>query len=253
MTGIMCAFAGQKPAVTTPDYGTVGGVAFDAGEYYSDSSITSSFSDTKNITISYWFKKDSTAARSFIWSVAHTSGRRYIAILNTNGSIRTYLQTNNSTYDFTTTETGLYSTGTWTHVVTSFNGTTPSAKIYVNGVAKTYSAASFAENLEFSNIDVIAFNTNATGLGGDSQGNSIAQFYWSNTYQDLDTASVRQRFYNNGWVNMGNNGTTSGADSPLLFHIGSLSTTPAFTTNGGGLTGISYTAVGTPSSTTGPV
>jgi hypothetical protein len=250
MSGVLCSMVGASFASAGPDYGITGGVAFDAGEYYRDTSITSSYSDTKNMTISYWFKKNSFAARSFIWSVEHTIGRRYIAVLNTNGSVRYYVQTASSTSDRTTTETSLFTTGTWNHAVASFNFTTGAAKVYVNGVAVTLATATFTENLEFSNIEIVDLNNSR---GGDSVGNSIAQFYWSNTFQDLDTLSVRQRFYNAGWVNMGTNGTLSGADSPMLFHIGDLSTTPAFTTNGGGLTGISYTAVGTPSSTAGPV
>ena len=108
------------------------------------------------------------------------------------------------------------------------------------------------ENITWT-FDKLGINTDTNTIGGDSVGNSVAQLYWSNTYQDLSSSTVRERFYNSGWVNMGNNGTASGADSPMLFHIGDLSTTPAFTTNGGGLTGISYTTVGTPSSVSGPV
>lgn len=225
---------------------TLESVAFDASEYYSTSSISSTASDTTTITISYWLYVDSLANRVFNASFMSTNSRRIIGInpRDVDGKTRFYIQTDVGTLDRSSTETGLITTGNWHHIVMSADVSNSTLKVYVDGVAATFSGGTISGNIEWSSPSVFAINSDSNTLGNDSRASKIAQLYISNTYQDLDTLSVRQRFYNAGPVDMGSNGTASGADTPVVFHVGD--TDSGFTTNGG--SGWSYTlsTTGTP-------
>jgi hypothetical protein len=235
-----------------PDLGVLGAVSFDANSYYYSNSITSTANDSSSITWSYWIKTQDLSARSFTSTWRSTNGRRYIATHNANGSVRFYLQSISSTLDRTSVETGVITLNQWHHVVASIDVANGIFLCYVDGVPLTFAAGILPAPLLFSIPGRVTINTDHATLGASSRANTLAQVYISPTFQDISNASIRQRFYNNGWVNMGNNGTLSGADTPVLFHIGNLSTTPPFTTNGGNW-GFTYISTGTISSASGPV
>jgi hypothetical protein len=228
-----------------------GAVAFDQGEYYYSDNITSTVNDSSSITWSYWIKTQDLTSRSFTSTWRSVEGRRYIATHNANGSVRFYLQSISSTLDRTSVETGVIKLNQWHHVVASIDVANGIFLCYVDGVPLTFTAGTLPAPLLFSNPGRVTINSDHNTLGADSRANTLAQVYISPTFQDISNASIRQRFYNNGWVDMGTNGTLSGADTPVLFHIGNLSTTPPFTSNGG-TWGFTYTSVGTPENSLGP-
>ena len=59
-----------------------------------------------------------------------------------------------------------------------------------------------------------------------------------NTFVDISQPSNREKFYDNGPVDMGSDGTSTGLDQPLIFHTGDTST---FATRGGDVTSFPYT------------
>ena len=66
--------------------------------------------------------------------------------------------------------------------------------------------------------------------GGNKVGAFITQFFIDYNYYNLSTGSVLDKFYDDGAVDMGADGTSSGLTQPRMFHTGD---TGDFFTKGG--------------------
>jgi hypothetical protein len=85
-------------------------------------------------------------------------------------------------------------------------------------------------NWRFDILTAVWIGTNTSSFQ-QAKGDQIAQLYLDNT--DVDIVTNLSKFYNNGFVNMGSDGTASGLPRPLIFHQGSTNSSPAFQTSGG--------------------
>jgi hypothetical protein len=119
-----------------------------------------------------------------------------------------------------TTYTTALTTNTWYHVVAKNNGTgSGRTQIWVNGVRTNDVAAVNISTANFTYSSVNQYNIAADNFGNRWwHDGCIEQLYWYAGDIDLD-ANIQQ-FYNNGFVNMGTAGTTSGLPTPHIYHIG---------------------------------
>jgi hypothetical protein len=152
------------------------------------------------------------------------------------------------TYSASNPSTGTYSTGGWNHFVFSCDFATSTKKVYVNGVSASTTTLSsrqnFAKNVwHGNNYDAVMLFSNWDGVKNSATHSAspnfgFTQLFVDNVYYNLDTLSVRQKFYNSGAVDMGTDGTASGLSQPLIFHTGN---TTDFPTKGGDTSRFNYT------------
>ena len=229
-------------------------VEFDSGVYYENTNMPDAGTSNKQITVSVWVNAAQNSPRSVAFGLL--AGGRLIAgpwmynsgSAQTNATARFYVQTASQTIDRTSTENELYNTNGWNHFAYSLDLTVDNRILYfVNGVQVTvsgFTASGITTDILWNNLTeffVHGYN-NANHLNNLK----VAQLWIDNSYIDLSTNI--SKFYDNGPVDMGVNGTASGLSQPLIYHNGNTSTFP---TNNGTLS-YSLTAVGTPKNTTGP-
>jgi hypothetical protein len=229
---------------------TLDAISFENNEFLRVASMPAAASANKQLTVSVWTKVYNTTPRSAAMGF-YKNGRLIAGPFQYQGgatTFRTYTQTNSQTYDTTSSQSSLYTTGTWNHFVWSLDFTVNNkVQGYCNGVPVTFAAfnaSTFTTNIEW-NVSG-EFEINGYSNGTNLNKIDVAQVWITNSYIDLSTNI--SKFYNNGPVDMGSNGTASGLSQPLIYHNGNLST---FVNNGGTLS-YSLSATGTPESITGP-
>ena len=227
---------------------TLNSVAFDNNEYYADLSISNSLSDSGGYTWSGWVKPNNSASRASAFCL-EAGGRRLIGpyfFQSGNASIRFYVQTINSTNDKTSSETSLYAQGDWVHVVMSIDTVNNTMDGYVNGVQITFPSISSSTAIGWSGMNRLVINGQTAPTTWSSPGNTeleIAQIWATNSVIDL--SSNISKFYDNGAVDMGSDGTGSGLSQPLFYFNGNTTSSPTFATNGGTQQNIGFATGGT--------
>ena len=238
--------------------GNLDAISLSSSDYmYMASSTNTGESDNTTATWSCWVKLSTTSPRSVPFGMYNTgsvgSARLFSTFFYNNtvdATARMYHQTTTGTIDRTSSETNLYSTGDWVHIVaaydTSVSGATP--QVYVNGTAATMPAigANGQSPFPWGNIDLWI---NGYNDGSNTNNIEVAQLWVDNTYYDLSTDLFK--FYdtaNNQAVDMGTDGTASGLAQPLIYHNGNAT---SFGTNGGSLS-YSLSVNGTVTTSTGP-
>lgn len=240
---------------------TAAGVSLDAVEFpddvsYENTSMPDAGSNNKQFTMSIWMNTADTSPRSVGFGLRH-SGTRLIAgpflynsgSLQTNATFRAYVQSISQTLDRTSSESDLYAVDEWHHYVYSVDLTTDDRNIaYLDGQALTmpgFSASVFPTDIGWSNIT--SFFVHGYNAANRTNTIRVAQLWIDNSYIDLSTNI--SKFYDNGPVDMGTDGTGSGLSQPLIYHYGNTSTFP---TNNGTLSYSLTAQGGTPTDTTGP-
>jgi hypothetical protein len=240
---------GAKPeavAITTPS-----GVEFQRASSEKIRVRTFSSNVASRIQVcSYWFKLASspTGDETVLIAVYDSDGNAPILCELTGGNVRHYVHTGNDFTDFQTTPGTAFAAGTWYHIIsrsdTSANGT---FQTWINGVkVNTYTWPATQSSNPF-NVGSTSTNSNGYGLGGHPTvaarlwNGCIAQVYWYAGAIDIDANITK--FYNNGYVDMGTAGTTSGLPTPHIYHYGSTQAT--FDDVRGSLGGSNVTVTGT--------
>lgn len=224
--------------------------------FLTDTSYAAQASATDAVTFAFWMRMDSTA----------TSGEQTIFRLENGGASVIFLNFSNSNermrygvynngwfvdrvFDL---PTNMHGDGNFHHFMYSRSGSSDVA--YIDG--SSVSTANNPGNPNKNNGDAgnHHWNNFSTGIilaestsGGNKVDNPMTQFYLDDTYQNLATSSVRQKFYNGGAVDMGSDGTSTGLSQPIHFWIGGAtdfdddggSYTSTWTTNGTADTDIS--------------
>ena len=191
-------------------------------------------SNSATFTLAYWFKFDSTSTNEIIFNyqsgTSNTSfpgGTKLLFAEVFKGRFRTGSL---GDWDFSITDTGAnpesafgngWWDGEWHHFLMSIDGSN-NLQLYVDGVNETSNAFGtlpgsgdtvYWSNFQKANVST-AWNDAHSNLG------NICQLYIDNTYNNIADASVRKKFYNNGAVDMGTDGTGSGLSQPLVYHHG---------------------------------
>jgi hypothetical protein len=234
--------------------------AFDgAGDYYSATSISTSATDGKYLTIAgtiYWNGGDNlqhvvnvrlgTASSEYGFWVWINGGRMQCKMVDGAGSNPTSIYENN--------ENSL-TTNAWNQFVIYWDTTSyaTNTKIYVNGSSKAISNEGTTNvNWNWGNtattVKVGQLNSSQTSTGADFNGR-IAQLYIHNA----SGAPTISNYWDSGSSkpkDLGTQGSSTGLARPLIYHYGNTSTFP--TNNGTGFASYTLTANGGVSDTTGP-
>lgn len=236
----------------TPTYGVKLGTnsPATAARYADTNGITETItSSNAGITFAAWVKPtlaNHNATNGWaLLSLNQSDGNSSIYItLRDDGGIRFYRQYVTGFQDLnplvTGANSGITTANQWYHIAISATaGSTP--VVYVNGVAKTVTGGALnANNFRFDVVTAVYVGgTNFSS--NDGYGDSITQVYLDNAAIDLSTNI--SKFYNNGYVNLGPNGTYTGLTQPLMFHDGNTTTgwNNSFPTRGGRTTGVYMT------------
>lgn len=224
------------------------GVGFNGSSYYQGTISANTLSTTNNyLTISLWFKPLESSPINTIISGYNSTGSEdffRVNVANNEYSLYIYKPTGasaGSTVWEIESSTGgtAYTQNNWSHFVFSGDASvTASRRIAING---TNVSVTLGSNLR-SQYNLMAFLNSTFNIGSSYNGYApancqLAQVYISDHYYDLSVANNRQLFYNNGWVDMGDNGTASGLPAPVFFYNGSKVTDPTFRHNSGRTTG----------------
>ena len=126
----------------------------------------------------------------------------------------------------------------WYHIVISIDNIGV-CQCYINGIAMTTTINVRTDRSQGWNfLNGIQVGGRLTGTAVASRGDRVGQL-WANA-EFIDLATNIHRFYNNGYVFMGVDGTASGLPRPLIFHDGnttSLTGDAAYNLNGGRTSG----------------
>lgn len=227
---------------------TLDAVAFTSSDYYRHTTTITSATATKQLTMSCWFNVQQKSPRSVVFGM-EPAGRLVAGPWIFNNTVdatgRFYAQTLSSTFDRTSSETNLYDINEWVHYAVAIDQTVPVIQMYINGQPLTVSNVSDIDNFVWNDIRSIAINGRGSGAT-DANNIKVSQVWMSNTFVDLSTNL--SKFYDNGPVDLGSNGTATGLAQPLIYHYGDASSFPQ---NRGTLS-YTFTTTGTPTSTTGP-
>ena len=248
MTGIVCAMQGvvtkTTVAITTPT-----GVEFQRASSEKIQVKTFSSNVAAKVSVaSYWFKMASspTGDEAILHAVYSSDGNAPILCEITGGNIRHYSHSGSNFQDVQQAPPTAFTSGTWHHIVSKNNfSNSGRSQIWLNGVRLSDAAAlNHADNF---NVGSTSTNTHGYGIGGSPNAASrlfngcIAQVYWYGG--DIDIDANIAKFYNNGVVDMGASGTSTGLPTPHIYHKGSTQAT--FDDVLGSLGGSSVTVTGT--------
>lgn len=206
--------------------------------YANGTTLVNNTSAVRTITISFWLQHRSTdedvSGEQTVFNLIRSDGTSNLQVNYQGGRIRFINRNtggvNNFAYDYTngTFNSGVYGdgtwdTGNWNHFVFSWNGSTSSRALYVNGISQTLSVLSGRENYSLNGWEGTAYDTvrlfNESGAGSNTPSSPIAQIaIWTQWY-DLNDSAVRAKFYNGGALNLGD-GTLTGLDRPIFYHTG---------------------------------
>lgn len=238
MTGIVCSMVGASYAPPVVPITYPGGVQFQraSSERITYSSIGNKPGDVKVWTTSFWFKPTTfTSGQKYavgsVISPAASNNAPWYPHFNGN-TLHIYAHYVNGFTDLTYTNS--WTSGQWYHVVGKVNGTNSGRQqIWVDGVRVLDQAAFNMSSGSYHFSDISSLNIGSILNAYDHFDGCLNQVYMYAGDIDLDTDI--SKFYNNGYVDFGTSGTSSGLPSPHVYHYGT--TQSDFATRRGSITG----------------
>ena len=240
MSGFLASIAGATyappvAAITYPTSFVKLGTP-SAGAGYADEGITDGVTNSSTgFTFSAWVYPTLTGHGGSEWpliALPNQDGGNaslYISIKD-NGSLRFYRQVPGiEGADYSDLVSGAFPTAnTWYHILIS-GQVSSTFVVYINGVQKTslqYGGGISSNNFQLQILVGVRIGSNTAPAPG--KGDQITQVWFDNSNVDITTNLTK--FFNNGYVEMGSQGTSSGLSRPLMYHYGNTSTFP--TNNG---------------------
>jgi hypothetical protein len=208
---------------------------------YGDSGITDGVTNSSTgFTFSAWVYPTLTGHTGSEWCLINLPNQdgdnssMYIAVKD-NGGLRFYRQVPGiEGADYDELVSGAFPTAnTWYHLVIS-GSVSSTFVVYINGVQKTslqYGGGISNNNFQFQILTRVRIGSAAPDGYASGKGDQIAQVWFDNS--NVGVTANLTKFYNNGFVDMGSQGTSSGLSRPLVYHTGSTNSSPAFHTSGG--------------------
>ena len=208
---------------------------------YGDSGITDGVTNSSaGFTFSAWVYPTLTGHTGSQWCLMNLPNQDggnaslYIAI-NDSGSLYFYRQVPSiEGAEYPELVSGAFPTAnTWYHLVISGQANSTFV-VYINGVQKTslqYGGGISNNNFQLQILTAVRIGVADSAGYAAGKGDQIAQVWFDNTNVGI-TANLT-KFYNNGYVEMGSEGTSSGLTRPLIYHTGNTTSSPAFHTSGG--------------------
>lgn len=244
---MFAARSGFQASQTPASVGSVG-IQLNGSSYYSGTVSSNTLSATNNqFTVAFWANQPTNNSPGRIFSAHHpTNDEEFIQVFINGFEFQVMVNvpvapnTSSSVWDFQTQTGGtLFDYDTWYHCVFSADiASNDTTWMMVNGVNQAWTKGGSTR----SRYNVMSYLTEKIAIGASTTGTQkftgkISQLYITDQYFDLSNAANRAKFYNNGWVDMGNDGTASGLPAPFLFFNGNKTTTPQFRQNSGRTSG----------------
>ena len=217
--------------------------------------MSSNSTSSVDITVAFWFRHVSgmaSDAAPILMYAADNAINNFTGIEYQGGRIRVVTQDSGvglndfrvGTYS-ASYGSGTYDDGDWHHFLFSRDGSASQKYAYVDGnsVSITVHAGRDTPSADMwlggsmQNISIMSEHGFSTG-GNRISDLHVTQLFVDNTFVDISQPSNREKFYDNGPVDLGSDGTKSGLSQPLIFHTGDTST---FATRGGDVTSFPYT------------
>jgi hypothetical protein len=245
VTGAEGPTYGTKAAASTPS-----GVEFQraSSEKINVKTFSSNVSSRTQVC-SYWFKLASspTGDEAILCATYPSDGNAPILCELTGGNIRHYVHTGNNFSDWNNAPPTAFTAGVWNHIITRSDTTANGTfQTWINGVKTNTYTWSATQSTNTFGVGSTSTNTTGYGIGGHPTvaarlwNGCIAQVYWYGGAIDIDANITK--FYNNGPVDMGTAGTSTGLPTPHIYHYGSTQAT--FDDVRGSLGGSSVTITG---------
>ena len=249
MSGINCSIAGATYAAAVAAVVTPEGVQFERAS--SERIKVTGFSSNVQARIqvaSYWFKLTSSpTGDEAILTAGYSDGNAPILCELTGGNLRHYVHTGSNFTDYQYTPATAFAAGTWYHIITKSNTSGSGRRqVWIDGV-RVDDQAAFANSANAFGVGSTDTSGNGYGIANYSANATrlwngcIAQVYWY--AGDIDIDANIAKFYDNGYVDFGTAGTTSGLPTPHIYHYGSTQAT--FDDARGSLGGSTVTVTGT--------
>ncbi|WKW35116.1 hypothetical protein [Phage DSL-LC06] len=210
------------PSITYPE-----GVEFERAstERIRVTSTSNLPADNKVMTASMWFKPSSipVSGQHTMLSAINTglNEHKFIYELasNSGGVSRIRWGAPGLSFIYTSLPSAL-STGQWYHLVCKMNGTNSGrTQLWLDGTRVYDAAASnFGSNILYSTTASYGLGCRDFTTSVDNWNGCLAQIYWY--AGDIDLDADISKFYNNGVVDFGASGTSSGLPTPHIYHKG---------------------------------
>jgi len=241
---------------------TLDAITLPANSYLYNTVTANTMTTTNSGTFSAWFKSDNATGGNFLMAPTNRNDNAsyagVIIYITGAGKVQAYgYKGVNNGWVMQFYGNTVLQNNTWYHIAVTWDRTQPfatSARIYINGIQESLSNVRYNNDTDGYNL---LTEMNIHGRFDPAYVNttnmSIGQVYFNDSWTDLDTNL--NWFYDTGMsgpVEMGTDGTQSGAPKPVSYHYGNTST---FYTNNGRNTGtyLTYTFTptgGTPTDTT---
>lgn len=192
--------------------------------------------DGKKGTVSFWFRSVAATGNQFILTNGGNS-KEGVTIYQSTTAINISLRDASNFILWLSSGPGSFEIGTLIHVFASWDLGANKADIYINGVNKTGTPAITNSNIDYTAVNwKVGDRTNAANFQfkGD-----LGQLWFDTKY--VDPSTDLNKFYNNGSVELGSDGSTPTGTSPKIFLNNSFST---WQNNLG--TGGNFSVVGSP-------
>lgn len=174
----------------------------------------------KQFTISFWVYPTGSQSAGTVFAQTNTtqSSQFYFETTGISATFQTSTVTTDWTYS--ATFANALATNTWHHVVMSLDRISGENNLYVNGKKVDISQGSYRlePNLnQYNSYTRSYFGSTYTNSNHDNT-NRWAQLFIDSRFYNLNDPATLRKFYNDGPVDMGTDGSSSGLSQPRIFH-----------------------------------
>ena len=208
---------------------------FDGSNDYlstTDANLGARFVNGKELTVAWWIDTDTLHDSAERYVVGMINGPHGGVLGNGDGQNKPkiFLRDTNQNTALTAQATNTITSSTGlAHVVMSVNSATSSVHIAINGVLETVdfldsivadAIFDFKSGAAAQGSDQNVFKIGMKGavIGAQYAGNyDIGQLFYDHKYYDLTDAATLAKFYQDGAVDMGTDGTKTGLTQPIIY------------------------------------
>lgn len=168
--------------------------------------------DSTGFTFSFWFKPSDAGGGT----IFDNGGTSLSVLLNSTGYVRFVAVNNSGGATILDTRTSVLAYDVWHQVICSFDGTTGTVRLYVDGSSDATTTTATTGTIPFTAGTNASFG--AAANGADATLSDYAEVYFSTSYLDLSSATNRQKFLNGVFpVDLGADGARPTGTAPIFY------------------------------------
>jgi hypothetical protein len=169
--------------------------------------------DSTGFTFSFWFKPSNSGGGT----IYNGGGTTLIVFLDPTGYVRFFAVNNTSGATILDTRTSVLAYDVWHQVICSFDGTTGTVRLYVDGASDATTTTATTGTVRF-NISGPYPAFGAEENGADATLSDYAEVYFATSYIDLSSAANLQKFLNGVFpVDLGADGARPTGAAPIMY------------------------------------